>query len=624
MTHRLSAADRDFLLKTSVVDRLNGELAGLVTGRTDGQQVLEELVRRNAFVVGLGGRQEWFSYHVLLRQLLRHRLRLEQPAVVPELHRRVARWMSAQGEPIEAIRHFILAGDLPGAGRTLLTVIPTILTPGGQALAEAIEPLATTAPADPSLAALLASATCHFHRHEYAAMLRAVEDARGFLDSAEDDVRPSAQVLMLLYEMIEARSRGDAAAVAELAIQTIDVVDHTPRALLPAGRAFRALAHINLAGARLWTGRQEEAELILGGAEAEAAELRLGLPQVNAIGHLALVDAMRGRCRAADRRAGQALHLADRRGWGSEPQALAAVLCSGLVHLTRHRPDTADSYIKRGLAASGKETDRAIRLALGIATVQAAVNRGHPEAALQADERVIDGFRRTPAAPQLLVRWCAVAGAEALLLAGRPEDAVARIGIPGDDPGFVSSWERVSLARAKLALGELPVAEELIEPLLRAAPPYREPSVAGYLLRALLADRYHRDTAAVAAITTAVELAQVEDIRRPFLLVSGRLVNLLVRYRHLESPHDSFVAELLSQLGSRPASPANTTPVEHLTERELMILRFLPTMLKANEIADDLDVSVNTVKAHLRAVYRKLGVATRREAVERAKAAGLL
>ena len=101
-------------------------------------------------------------------------------------------------------------------------------------------------------------------------------------------------------------------------------------------------------------------------------------------------------------------------------------------------------------------------------------------------------------------------------------------------------------------------------------------------------------------------------------------MNLLVRYRHLESPHDTFVAELLSRLGSRQASPADTTPAEHRTEGETMVLRFLPTMLKASEIADDLDVSVNTVKAHLRAVYRKLGVATRREAVERARAARLL
>jgi LuxR family maltose regulon positive regulatory protein len=624
VTQRLSPADRDFLLKTSVVDRLNGELAGLVTGRTDGQQVLEELVRRNAFVVGLGGRQEWFTYHVLLRELLRHRLSLEQPAVVPELHQRVARWMSTQGEPIEAIRHFILAGDLPGAGRTLLTVIPRILTPDGQVLADAIQPLATTAPDHPSLAALLASATCHFHRHEYAAMLRAVEEARGFLDTAADDVTSSAEVLMLLYQMIAARSRADTAAVAELAGQTLEVVNRTPRELLPAGRAFRALAQINLAGAQLWTGQLKAAEAILDVAEAEAAELGLGLPRVNAIGHLALADAMRGRCRAADRRARQALQIADRRGWGSEPQALAAVLCSGLVQLTRQRPDTADGYVKRGLAASGKETDRAIRLALGIAAVQVAVCRRDADAALRADAKVVEGFGRTPAAPDLLVRWCAIAGAEALLLAGRPDDALTRIGTSGDVHEFVSCWERVTLARARLALGDLPVAEELIEPLLRSAAPYREPTVAGYLVRAVLADRYHRDTAAVAAITTAVDLAEPEDIRRPFQLIGDRLTDLLVRYRHLDGPHDGFVAALLPKtVSGRTASP-DESPVEHLTERETMILRFLPTMLKAGEIAADLGVSVNTVKAHLRSVYGKLGVSNRRDAVERAKAARLL
>ena len=70
-------------------------------------------------------------------------------------------------------------------------------------------------------------------------------------------------------------------------------------------------------------------------------------------------------------------------------------------------------------------------------------------------------------------------------------------------------------------------------------------------MRALLVDRYHRDTAAVAAITTAVELAQPEDIRRPFLLVGGRLIDLLVRYRHLDGPHDTFVADLLPKVGSR-------------------------------------------------------------------------
>jgi LuxR family maltose regulon positive regulatory protein len=182
----------------------------------------------------------------------------------------------------------------------------------------------------------------------------------------------------------------------------------------------------------------------------------------------------------------------------------------------------------------------------------------------------------------------------------------------------------VTLARARLAQGELRLADELIEPLLRSDAPYREPTVAGYLLRAMLADRYQRDTAAVAAITTAVDLAEPEDIRRPFQLIGGRLIDLLVRYRHLDGPHDGFVSALLPKTGSgRTASP-DDGPVEHLTERETIILRFLPTMLKAGEIAADLNVSVNTVKAHLRSIYRKLGVSNRREAVERAKAARLL
>jgi LuxR family maltose regulon positive regulatory protein len=182
----------------------------------------------------------------------------------------------------------------------------------------------------------------------------------------------------------------------------------------------------------------------------------------------------------------------------------------------------------------------------------------------------------------------------------------------------------VTLARAQLAVNEPRIAEELIEPLLGIPGPFKEPTVAGYLLRAVLADRYHRDTAAIAAVTAAIELAQPDDIRRPFQLIGGRVIDLLIRYRKLGGPHDTFVSDLMPKVQSwRYPSPVEA-PIERLTEREAIILRFLPTMLKANEIADDLGVSINTVKAHLRSMYRKLNVSTRREAVERAKAAGLL
>ena len=99
---------------------------------------------------------------------------------------------------------------------------------------------------------------------------------------------------------------------------------------------------------------------------------------------------------------------------------------------------------------------------------------------------------------------------------------------------------------------------------------------------------------------------------------------MLTRYRDLGGRHDAFAADLLAQLHPQPVMEPGLPIVEHLTERELSVLGYLPTMLKAGEIASDLYVSVNTVKAHLRSMYRKLGVSNRREAVERARTVGLL
>jgi LuxR family maltose regulon positive regulatory protein len=181
------------------------------------------------------------------------------------------------------------------------------------------------------------------------------------------------------------------------------------------------------------------------------------------------------------------------------------------------------------------------------------------------------------------------------------------------------------LARAQLAQGHNAVAKDLIAPLLDPGWPIREPVVMARLIQALIAERDHRDTAALTAVTAAIELAAPESIRRPFMSVGGRLIELLQRYQRLSSEQSVFVADLLDKLvplREQPAVPA--LMVEHLTERELIVLHYLPTMLKAGEIASDLYVSVNTVKAHLRSMYRKLGVSNRREAVERARTVGLL
>ena len=622
---RLSPDDREFLLTTSVTSKLNGQLADYLTGRSDSQVVLEKLVGANAFVVALGDQSEWFSYHPLLRDLLQYRLSLENAAGAVDVHRRAATWMALHGEPIESIRQWIAAGDFSGAGQMLLAVLPKVLGPEGPALVAVIEPLAKSAHEQPDLSSLLASAAYHLYRHEYLAMLRDAVEAREFLPGQPEELRAPAEVVIALFEMAAARFSADVEKVLVQAEQVVGLLDRTPRRLIPAGRHYRAIAVTNLGGGQVWTGAFDEAERNLALVEPDALELGLLFVHLNALGHHAVVDALQGRLRQASRRARDGLTIIDKRGWSAEPQALASFLAQGLVALSRGDVELAAAHITRGLSLSGQQTDRTLRLALGVAAVELAVARRDANAALLADNRLRAGLARTPLAPDLLVRWSAVAGAEALLLAERPADAIERIGRPSSGNDLAAALERVVLAKIRLSSGQQHAAELLIEPLLVPGYPYKEPAVGAQLIRGLIAERNHRDTASLGALTTALELAQPEGIRRPFLAAGGQLAPPLLRYQNLGGRQNTFAAELFDVLvPARSAADAADVLVEHLTERELIVLRYLPTMLKAGEIASDLFVSVNTVKAHLRSMYRKLGVSNRREAVEKARGIGLL
>src|SRR6266700_6977812 len=110
---------KDLLLRTSLLDRVNGELADLLTGRPGSEQILLELEDANAFVVSLDPERTWFRYHHLFGDLLRLELRRTLPDQVPALHRRAAEWFSEHGQVVDAIRHTQAAGDWSDAARLL-------------------------------------------------------------------------------------------------------------------------------------------------------------------------------------------------------------------------------------------------------------------------------------------------------------------------------------------------------------------------------------------------------------------------------------------------------------------------------------------------------------------------
>lgn len=111
--------ERRFLLQTSILERLCGDLCDAVTGQRHGAQVLQRLERGNVFVVALDDQRRWYRYHHLFADVLRVRLQAEFPDQVAGLHRRASDWLATAGMPVEAIGHALPAGDLAGAADLL-------------------------------------------------------------------------------------------------------------------------------------------------------------------------------------------------------------------------------------------------------------------------------------------------------------------------------------------------------------------------------------------------------------------------------------------------------------------------------------------------------------------------
>src|SRR5262249_12091985 len=110
---------RRLLLRTSILERVNGELAGLLTGDSGGERVLQDLEAANAFVVALDPGRSWFRYHQMFADLLQLVLRRTAPDEVAGLHRAAAGWLAGRGYPVEAVRHAQAARDWDLGARLL-------------------------------------------------------------------------------------------------------------------------------------------------------------------------------------------------------------------------------------------------------------------------------------------------------------------------------------------------------------------------------------------------------------------------------------------------------------------------------------------------------------------------
>ena len=305
---------RRLLLRTSGLERVNGELADLLTGGSGGERVLQDLEEANAFVVSLDPARSWFRYHHLFAGLLQLELRRTQPEEVTALHELAAGWLAGHGYPVEAIRHAQAARDWGLAARLLADHWPGLYLGGQEATVHALMAgfPARASASDAELAAV--AAADELARGSLEAAERYLGVAERGLASVPEGRRGQAQVLLGVVRLLVARRHGNLPAVAEQA-QRLQALAEAPDAahydLAPAARAglgdeLRALALVKIGDSETWAGRLDQAESHL--EQAIALARRIGRPYLEFMGLVYRAEielnrpCFRGRRSAAGRR----------------------------------------------------------------------------------------------------------------------------------------------------------------------------------------------------------------------------------------------------------------------------------------------------------------------------------
>ena len=639
---------RDFLLETSVLERLSGELCDAVTGHTDSQRLLEWIERANLFLVPLDEARGWWRYHQLFADLLRVRLQDERPERVPALHRNAAAWCQKHQLADDAVRHALAAGDTTQAARVVEQHVDGLILRGEAAtlarwLTVLPSQLISSRPRLCLAQTFVAVADSDLDAAE--PPLDAAE--RAFAHAADEPFEPSigkgASLLanvpatIALERAVLAHLRGDAEGTAAFASQALAAIGDSEWML-------DSITHWHVAVAQWLCGRLPEAEHAFAASIAQWREA--GEPILAAWGshHLGQVQRAQARLDAALDTYQQTLEITAAPGQPALPAAGIGHVGMAEVACQRNELDTALQHLTDGIPLC-RQFNYTQPLATGLATLawirQAQGDHAGALEAMGEAERAAPGS----AVPGLLNP--VPAERARLLLAQGDVAAVARwteeCGLGADDePAYQREREYLVLARVLLAQDRPGAALRLLERLLAAAVTQdRTGSVIEIqALQALAFAATGDQNAAVDVLAGALVLACPRGYVRVFADEGPPMATLLGRLIAAQKADQAAardvplgcLARILRVFGQPPAVPgagraaAAAVPglVEQLTARELEILVLLAAGTPNPRIAEELVVSLDTVKKHVSHLLGKLGAANRTEAVTRARQLGLI
>ena len=628
---RQPAHVRDFLLKTSVLPRFTGALADAVTRGESGTATIEALDRGNLFVVALDDQRRWYRYHHLFAGVLEAHLVAEQPDEVPDLHRRASDWFERNGDRVAAVEHAFKAND-PGRVAELVELAipemrqfrrdPTLRRWIAQIPREEVA-------RRPVLAVGLAGSILSANE---------IDEADALLSGAQRAMEVSADIVVVdepefrrLPAMIElfrgalAKMQGDLDGNIAHARRVLELVEDGNDVGRGGAETFLGLAYWGMGD--LEQGFEWYAK---GMASLERGGLVTDVVGGSIVG--ADIRLAGGRLRDAGRIFEEGLARATR----TPPPLRGAVdMYTGLADIAYQRGslDEAEAHLDAGRALGDGSAFPRDPYRSRVVRARLAQARGDLDVALmsldEAERMYLSDF-----SPD--IRPVAAIRARLLIAHGRVAEARAwadRAGLaPTDEPSYVREYEHTTLARLLLAetvegdADALAPALVLLDRLLAAAEAgRRDGSRLEILIVQALARRAAGDApGAFAALDAAVAIAEPESYVRVFLDEGPALVRLLkAASRRSDAPR--YLNELVRAAGGASTErPAQHGLVEPLSERELEVLRLLRSELDGPDIANELVVSLNTLRTHTKNIYAKLGVGSRRAAVRRAEELDLL
>ena len=626
---------RDFLLRTSILDRLSAPLCAAVLGEGPpdpepnrdeidaAQALLEHLEATNLFLLPLDGRRTWYRYHRLFADVLRANL---EPGVARTLHRRAAQWYAAEGQWAEAIGHALAGDDAERAAAWMEQVADERLHAGHfVTLLNWIRPLpeATVLKHGPLLAAEAVALVLTGQPAPLKARLATLDRVKPSLST-----RTQGRLLAARAWLASMESDASAATLAREALPLLDA---------KADSLYRILALIPLSSAIAVTHDLGTATSLLEEAYRLAEAIDQPLAALATLANLAFLMHEQGRRREAIRLCEEALsRYVDAQGDPLPVAGLAYLPLASLAY-AGHDPQRAERAARQGLAlcgqlfsetALGGDAERVLAYVLA--------DRGEWDAAYAVLEDARQAALQRGIAHMAGIMAAAAAALD--LRAGK----IDRVGQWATDSGYASADPRRIPEYAWFSFVGLLLARaqwERAGALLQGRTADLEAQgrhgrlVYTRLLFARVAlglgDRDH----AVACVRQALAFAATQGYRQAFLSATPEVQALLPQCRDAAP---AFVDELLALITpGRPAAAngaalasdreaANAALIEPLTERELEVLDLIAAGLTNREIAAQLYVTEGTVKRHGYNLYGKLGVNSRTQAIARAREVGIL